>query len=391
MKQTRRGAIAPLAAVSLVLLLAMVAFSIDISYVGLTRAQLQNAADSAALAGVQQLMDNLPLFYTSQSDTQKYTLAVTAINAARTKAKEFAAANSAGARANLILLDSDIKVGYTNAAGVYADYYATSNDYPNTVKVVVRRDNSANSVLSLFFAPVLGTDAVALTASAAATLYAGTIDSLDTDNIEGVLPITYDADHWKDFLGDGRDPDDHRSVDAEGNPELQVYPSIKATGNFGQLSLNDSTNGASTIRDWIDNGITADDVAALKSNNLLPISGHNSNSWDWKGNPGMKASTVMAMNDHQGETFLLPLFKAFNSSPTNYAAGSGNGTNYNYNITGFVAIKIQPTDDYNGSVIVAPSARIFEGDVGWVPNSVVPAGSGTTRAVTTFSTPKLTQ
>lgn len=49
--------ILPLAAVLLVIVFAFLAFSIDIGYVAMTRGELQNAADAAALAGVADLPD----------------------------------------------------------------------------------------------------------------------------------------------------------------------------------------------------------------------------------------------------------------------------------------------------------------------------------------------
>src|SRR5207249_2282067 len=104
------------------------------------------------------------------------------------------------------------------------------------------------------------------------------------------------------------------SRDLTGNPQIQVYPSVKDTGNFGELSLDDSHNGASTITGWIDNGVSASDVQTLINNNLIPVTNHNPNSWDWNGNPGMKASTVKAVNDHAGQVYFLPLYKPYNSS-----------------------------------------------------------------------------
>ncbi len=49
-KTRRRGVIAVLAAVLFVILLGMIAFAIDVGYLGLARTQLQAAADASALA-----------------------------------------------------------------------------------------------------------------------------------------------------------------------------------------------------------------------------------------------------------------------------------------------------------------------------------------------------
>src|SRR5205807_709981 len=47
----RRGAMAPLMAILVVPLLGMMAFSVDLGWIMKTQAELQNIADSAALAG----------------------------------------------------------------------------------------------------------------------------------------------------------------------------------------------------------------------------------------------------------------------------------------------------------------------------------------------------
>jgi Flp pilus assembly protein TadG len=54
----RQGGITPMACLLLPLIIGMVAFAVDMSWLVLTRSELQNAADSAALAGANRLGDN---------------------------------------------------------------------------------------------------------------------------------------------------------------------------------------------------------------------------------------------------------------------------------------------------------------------------------------------
>jgi len=56
-KQPRRGAVAVLVALLMVFIVGMVAFGVDIGYIVLVRGQLQNAADSAAMAAVPAMGD----------------------------------------------------------------------------------------------------------------------------------------------------------------------------------------------------------------------------------------------------------------------------------------------------------------------------------------------
>src|SRR5580704_11651015 len=93
----RRGAVTPLAAILLVFLLGMVAFSVDMGYVVLTETELQSAADAAALAGSEQLMQgfvqyNLP----NQSTANQASILSTYQTNARTVAKNYAGYNAAG-------------------------------------------------------------------------------------------------------------------------------------------------------------------------------------------------------------------------------------------------------------------------------------------------------
>ncbi len=385
----RRGAIAPLAAILLVFLVGMVAFAVDTSWIALTRSELQNTADAAALAGAGQLMKgyvqyNLP----KQSGTQKSSILTAAMASAKASAREFAAYNTAGSVGPLVLNDADIEFGFTDQVGNYTVSTA-SGPYPNTVKVTMRRDSQANGPLKLFFAPVLGVDTINVLATASATCYSATYDTfaLRKGDKAGMLPITYDVNFWNNFLSTGQDPDGNANVDASGNPVLQVYPSIKAPGNFGELSLDDSHTGAGTTAGWIAHGMSASDVQALTDNGLLPLSQHKADTWDWQGNSGFKASNVMEINANVGTTYYLPLFQPVTSNLSNYQAGVGQGANYYYDIVSFVSVTIMPSPKGSQQIWVQPGPTLDPSAV-FGPGTVVPMGT-TSSLATTFTTPKL--
>jgi hypothetical protein len=229
---------------------------------------------------------------------------------------------------------------------------------------------------------------VSLTAQAAATIYTGTLDSFVSNPSQPyrILPMTYDVNAWNNFLATGQGPDGSTDTAANGAPHLQVYPSLKDTGNFGELSLDQGNDGASTISGWIANGVSASDLANEFSANLLPLSKHDHTKWDWKGNPGLKTSTIHTADNYVGSTFLLPLFTPYSPDP-NYAAGTGNGSQYYYNIVQFVGITITNADDK--AIHVQPTGYI-DPTIVLDSTTVVPAGT-TSSTVTTFATPKLTQ
>jgi hypothetical protein len=351
-----------------------------------TQTDLQNAADAAALAGAGQLMDGF-VQYNLPGQTQQTSILSTATTTAKTSAKNYASYNGAGGVSSLVLLDSDIEFGFTDAKGSYTPQ-PTYAGYPNTVKVTLRRDSQANGPLRLFFGAVLGTPTVDLTTTAAATIYTATIDGFQTPKSlnSKILPVTYDVNHWNNFLQTGQGPDGTTAPLYGGAPQLAVFPSIKYKGNFGLLTLDQTNAGASTISNWIDNGPSASDLQQEYNAGLLPLSAHAANQWDWKGKSGLKASEIAEAQTHLGEPYLLPLFKPYDASAANYQPGVGSGNYFYYDIVQFVGVKITYID--SNSIAVQPCAVID-------PNATFsgsPAPAGTSSSLlTTFAPPKLTQ
>jgi Flp pilus assembly protein TadG len=389
----RRGAIAPLAGFLALFMLVIVSFAVDLSWVALAQSELQNSADAAALAGANHLLDDFVLYnMPNQTAAQKEGILSAAKAAAIQAAKAAAAHNLAGDKSSLTLRDEDIEFGFLDVKNAYTslpDYAG----FPNTVKVKLRRDQTANGELGLYFARAIGCNSVGLLAPASATLYAGVIDSFAAKgkfNV-GMLPVTYDVNHWNAFLETGKDPDGNAVLDNDGNPKLTIYPSIKHTGNFGLLSLDDSHAGASEMSDWVHNGLRKSDIDTLIAHKLVPLSAHAS-AWDWRGDTGFKASLVMDVNNYVGKSFLLPLFQPKDPSLLNYLPGVGKGANFDFNIVAFVGVRIVQAKDINQEIVIQPAA-VIEPEAIFQPGSLTPAQppSGPAPLPTTFTVPKLTQ
>ena len=146
--KSRRGVIVVLAAVLMVVLMAMIAFSVDIGYVAVTKTQLQTAADSAALAACATLSSA-----TSEDSTP-----------VRDKAKQFAGYHTMGGL-GINLQNSDIEFG-TWDAGPHT--FTPSSSVSNAVRITTRCDNSTGGN-QFFFGLALGKDSFTLSASAVAT------------------------------------------------------------------------------------------------------------------------------------------------------------------------------------------------------------------------------
>ncbi len=398
LRPRRRGAVTPLVAFMMVPFVGMVAFALDVAWIVQSRSDLQSAADAAALAGAEQLMNGF-VQYNTPSQTGLSTILNTAETSAKTYAKNFAGYNTAGGVSSLTLNDADIEFGFTDASNNYTAAPGYTG-YPNTVKVTMRLDSSANGALKLFFAPIFGMSSTNVRATAAATIYTANVNgfAITTTNAP-ILPMTLDMNAWNTFVSNGKSSDGTVHTAANGAPQMEVYPSpVNASGNFGMLSLDDSSNSASTIRGWIDNGLDSSTLSTLKSDNLLPIPSLNPPQWNWKGAPGFKASDLNELS--VGTDYLMPVFQpVVSTSGSSYQAtdsgtgpatpgDGGHGSNAYYNIVGFVGVQISQLDK-SSDAYVEPVAMISPTFL-YDSSSVAPAGT-TSALMTTFTTPKLTQ
>src|SRR5262249_21711494 len=156
------------------------------------------------LAGAEKLQD-LYVQYTLPGQTYQPTILATVTSSStdspKDTAKRFARYNKAG-NVPIALLDQDITFGFTDAHGTYHSNYS---GFPNTISVIARRDQLANSPLALFFGPLLGMSSKELTATARATIYCGDVTSLQA--IAGVnahiLPVALDVNIWNTFYRTG--------------------------------------------------------------------------------------------------------------------------------------------------------------------------------------------
>lgn len=225
-RNTRRGAVAVLAALLMVPIMGLLAFTVDVGYIVREEARLQTAADAAALAAVVEFPD---------------AAAVDAI------AQEYASLNYPDA--DNILASSDIEPGIWDED---ARTFTATGNYAtaNAVRITVRRGGSNGDPLNLFFAPVLGIDDADVQASAIAfgdkTLcgplvgiesirMAGTPTTDSYNSEEGPYdPLTAGdngnicSDGWIDVIGAA-------TVNGDANPgeghETRVIGAAEVTGN----------------------------------------------------------------------------------------------------------------------------------------------------------------
>ncbi len=339
----RPGNILALFAIFLTGLIGTVAFSIDTGYIALAKTRLQRTADAAALAGAATTA-------VVPGQTQNQT-------AIKNEVKKFATLNSP----DLTILDSDIVLcRYTPyyAAGSRLSY-DVSTQPANCVRVTMRRDGTANSPLGLFFAPVIGTRSVALSATAFAYIMpgAGILPQAP------IIPYAVQANYYYAAMGqtgltgvDGHKIPNTQVVDnytvtpgtyqvtagKDGINEVMLFSDSSISnpkpGNFGSIDLGSSLNGTGELERQILYGPTAADFANPDFVFKLGPDGALYVPFDALGDPGLSTTVKSSFDAIVGQTRIIPLYDT--------SLLTGNGTDFH--IISYAGIAITSVD-FTGS------------------------------------------
>jgi len=336
--------VAVLAAVMLVFLVGMAAFAVDLAYLGLVREQMQTAADSAALAASDELVDA----WSGQDDQLESALAN-----ARTVAATTAMANQmSGKPGTYIDGNRDLRFGTRLWDGELGTFVETWGQPPyNLVEVTVRRtgplNESPDDAVPLFLARILGHERVSLQTKSVVALLPGNGFRVD-DSFNGTLPIlpivcdeeTWD-DHWdwspsqsggclhssSGFADDYSVGYNNGQVSSEpdGIPEINIYPSRQSrypSGNRGTVDFGASNNSTRDLKRQIEYGLNADDLAELGVEIVPPLV--------VDGDPGISAGIKCALSGIIGQKRILPIFSSV----------SGHCRNTRFTIVKFVAVHV---------------------------------------------------
>lgn len=226
--KNNRGATILIIAITLPVLLGFAALAVDVGYMYATRNELQNAADAAALAGATQLgAIYLTMDY---EDQQSYNVTnddgnnngTSDEDEIKTAAQNVSQENSAAGQDISMLLE-DIEIGQWDFD---TSTLTVTNNQPDAVRVVTRRDASANGPVSTFFANIFSIfggshEMFSATARAAAALSGPSVvdtgelntpfgisenvfDDPDDDNVCGTIvefsPTTSSCAGWHTFF-----------------------------------------------------------------------------------------------------------------------------------------------------------------------------------------------
>ena len=272
-RSKRRGAIVVLIAFSLLMIFAFVAFTVDVGWLTVTKTQLQNAGDAAALGSAMNLIQGFgPGATMNQTTVTSYAQNVAVTVSAANRAGDMSSVFCNGTR--------DVQLGQYqwNGTGWSMNWGVTPF---NMSRVTLHRDQAGTGgdrSLPLFFAPVLGDKTANLQASAATAAMLPGIGFKITPGSStltaGILPIALDVGTWNNLMaGVGADNFTYNPATgavtpgADGILEVDLYPSgsnLMPPGNRGTVDIGTTNNGTNNLTRQILNGLSASDLVALR-------------------------------------------------------------------------------------------------------------------------------
>src|SRR5262245_28465628 len=147
-QRARKGIALPMIILIFTILIAFVAFGVDIGYVQIVKSELVAAIDAANLAGA----SGLPV----------------SVGEAKKRAKEIAASNTVGGKP-LIIHDNDIELGrWDPQTKQFVVHTGSAESKSTAVRVTAHLTKERGNPVGLIFAPILGINSVDMTISAVA-------------------------------------------------------------------------------------------------------------------------------------------------------------------------------------------------------------------------------
>jgi hypothetical protein len=309
-------------------LIAILALAVDVGYICAMRAELQRTADASAMAAAWELLDAEATM--AEADPRQTR------RRARACARTFAALNKVGSQSPS-LGRGDIVIGHrSNIFDVNEPILRGTSDTQNTVRVRVRRTNSRNGEIPLFFARVLGFDSAALAAEATAAFWTD-LQGFSTPSGNGnqpILPIALDEETWSALLdGDAGDDWtwDYTTKEVRREPdgilECNLYPQDTGSpGNRGTVDIGSNNNSTADLSRQIVDGVSSEDIEYHGGALEFDVNG----CLYLNGDPGISAGIKDELTSIIGKPRVIPIFREV----------EGNGNNAMYTIVAWVGVRL---------------------------------------------------
>ena len=288
-RKKRDGAIAVLMCVLMLPLLGLLAFSIDYGFLLYLRTDLQRVADQAALAAARDLTPDPQ----GNQDLTKV----------RATVRQYVAMNFGE---NFVVNDSDIEIGRYNPKTIYSSVeilepaLLSTDDILDTVRVRLRRDEMANSSVSLYFARLFGDTQSDVSAYSTAVLQPARFLGPGT----AILPIAIEHTAWGQIL-------QGQTASIYGGGQIVGSDGSTLNGNWGTVDIGLTSNSTTSLSDQIANGLQQSDLNALYKQGRIEDASHIDSivSMDLNGDTGLSAGLKHAILAAHDMKKVAPIYK----------------------------------------------------------------------------------
>lgn len=162
--KNQTGVSAVIVAIVLSMLIGFSALGVDVGHMYVTRNELQNVADAAALAGARYMGSIYETL--SYDEQQTYVFSRSDIVLAATQV----AFKNQAAKMNIVINDADVIIGIWDSQTATLNPMMPPIVGPDAVRVIARRDGNGNGPISTFFAGIFNRDTLDVSADATAAL-----------------------------------------------------------------------------------------------------------------------------------------------------------------------------------------------------------------------------
>ena len=339
-KSDRYGTVIVLAVAMLIVVFGIAAFTVDFGMINVTKGQVQNAADSAATAAMQELVKGIGPGATVTSQ-------VAATNAGGKAQSMVQTFRSGDVASTQLSVDRDVRFGRRSWNPTTGQWVKEWGVTPyNMVEVSVRRTRASGAPLGAVFSKVLGFSSFDVEAKSVASVAPATGFKLPTGSGSTIdlLPIALDLTTWNNLVEQITTGtsygflDQHRYNSAFGTvtsasdaiPEVNIYPDANSSmppGNRGTVDIGSPNNSTNDLKRQIVDGINANDLSYFP-NGILKF--NSQGVLYLNGDTGISAGIEASLQSIIGQVRVIPIFITV----------SGPGNNATYTIVKFVGVRI---------------------------------------------------
>ncbi len=374
LRHARHGGIVAWSAVTLTAVMGFTALAVDVGFMTQTKAQMQAAADGAALSAALEMREGW--------GSGKRLTAGQVDEAGRDAAEAVATKYRLGEQAAAYLDTArDVRFGQRTqtAQGAWVETWGAS-PY-NMVEVTIHRDQPlagdkatrADQELPLFFARALGNKSAALNAKATAMISPGNGFFIPPGSglTCPLLPLAIDEITWNNLIDNGVGSDNYRyNCDvtvvsgSDGIKEVSLFPdshSSLPSGNRGTIDFGSSNNSTADLSRQIRYGCNENDLSYFGGTIQIPSTGLLAVNGDTGLSAGIKNDLAAII----GQPRAIPVFRSV----------SGPGNNATYQLCKFVGIRVmyvKLTGSPSGKQVIVQPAPVFDGTIVGTPGALQP-------------------